>query len=77
MMTVVKAATDLTELLYWCGCRATVLSGEAATRGSRGNPGLRLGHGRVGAGSPVPGGVPAGWRHQGLSGGIPTAVPTL
>ena len=33
-MTVVKAAADLTELPYWCGHRATVLSGEAATRGS-------------------------------------------
>ena len=71
-MTVVKAAADLTELPYWCGHRATVLSGEAATRGSGGNPGLRLGRG-----SPVPGGIPAGWHHQGLSGGIPTAVPTL
>lgn len=40
-MMVGRAAADLTELLYWCGHPAVVLSGEAATHVAWGEyPGL-------------------------------------
>ena len=62
-MMVVRAAADLTELLYWCGHPALVLSGEAATCGSGGTQGSGW---DMGGGSLVPGlgRVPAGLPHS-------------
>ena len=72
-MMVVRAAADLTELLYFCGHPALVVSGEAATCGSRGIQGSGW---DMGGGSPVPGlgRVPAGLPHSAPSGRPPDSL---